>query len=1631
MSLYSESNRSVDSSTVSSHMKRLLHVVESLQPSRGLGFLCGVVHAQVYSLCNNGSSSKLHVADHSKQMTWTVHVDGDGTRSAPDEQGRVWTSLDAGHVGVTVRTNRVVRHGNRAVLLPVVFDAGGDDTVLGVLEVNSVPMQRDSYGKFLPPFSTDEILLLRSVCVHIAFCFNYCSKLAENTLHLSQIGEKQEMAKVRQKEVQLELEYERRLVRCISSLAAWSCKSTRDPEVQSAERMEAGSPAGGHRGGDRAMDHDFSDLFSLVPTAAQVISGTAEFAVWYVLNANDTPLESVSFNGSGGRRSSHVDGNPGPGMPYLWTLDRARPEEKSILPLTGSIKRIVESGEPTQMDNKTFVSLLNGTTGGGAEDGAGEPTEAELSDGRLDVNMLTPAPTRHESVDDGRTPFLLVPAQSPGGKVVGMLVLSGTGEDAISLSKLMSLLRDFAAHVALATLGVYQRHAGRVGIFGLRRRLNSTRRRAGILHSIEKLWNSATSTEDVFRIFDNECKTLLRSTNVISGQLYIVQRGGRKLWSVRRPKAPSPSDGVVESPGALTKAQLVSQNELPGKIVCKVGHGLVGNTAATGEPQRVGRHVCVVARSDSGQVVAVGIIECATVQEMDAVATDGTKNDTHRAPKHVMTVEEEALVSVWLKHTANAVSHFETLRTCCDGMAEASEALATLQEQLQESRSHSKERMLAIHRYHTAATAGADVCASLFHDNVYDETINNIGALNKTNTDGLELIRKIESNAITLMAATTAIVLLRGPGSLGSLKKMVTVVDASVLNASNAGADGWGTTRDGLADSGIGFGSTTLYEEKGDDQVEFDEIANASSAPIEDAAVDARGLALQPVVLDENDAPFVFQVLKQGKMLRRKAGRGMKDLGLSKRMGLVFQSRGLRNHQNLSNIDVEKFTQKTPMQILGVPMLTPNNGPAFGVLLVIRAGNRSSTPFQKTDMDMMDLFARLSLNGLFYQRTLENLNKKASAMALRANRRIQTQHQASQRSKRHQDILRMIVGLSNCRTIHSALHYVCERLIRILQADAIHIFLYDAMKQQLVNLDNDMRINVDPDATTTISRSVFYPYILRICNPTQPQAVAGADDRGDAAANFFGASPALKETLGNNYNNILDSLVSFRVGVDLQTEKKGAFHGQDRDRSKVKGTQNDLDPRSKLIDNVLGAIEIANMKLEFDDNLVDDLVDIGTAVACSIDRLRRQAQVLKYRSESNTQVRQHVKKINDLKKEVGDLTSELQDQKQQTKAYQELLAENASLHARAEAAEKGLDDLTDAMGTMEQEMVTVMEREHSLKVQVKKMEATFSQGESALQEALENAGATEARAVEAEQALQDAETKFQGELAVALDRLQKAEKRIGQIRGKSELRRNELATKLAAALKRASLSEERLKTISLTANAAEKDVRKSLVAALQRADESERRAAETEALLRLTTSKFEGKFQAMAQRMKSSGDRARQIQPAFKKALSEKEVLEKKLVDAEAITQTLSEKNAALEREVELRLQRVRELELTMTEFHIDTNHPSGATLAAMVGHTTKGRSEHYNTLFEDGRSANPPIPSWKTHTPSLTTGVASMSATFGQGQKWVSSTLHPALSCNVDSNEAYNGQKSIYDRIEQTRQELSVYRAKIDGGES
>ena len=161
-------------------------------------------------------------------------------------------------------------------------------------------------------------------------------------------------------------------------------------------------------------------------------------------------------------------------------------------------------------------------------------------------------------------------------------------------------------------------------------------------------------------------------------------------------------------------------------------------------------------------------------------------------------------------------------------------------------------------------------------------------------------------------------------------------------------------------------------------------------------------------------------------------------------------------------------------------------------------------------------------------------------------------------------------------------------------------------------------------------------------------------------------------------------LKSTTAGVDLQTEKRGPFVRHDQDRSKVNGTLNDLDPRSKLIDNVLGAIEIANMNLEFNDQLIEDLVDVGTAVAGSVDRLRRQSQVMKYRSESKGQILQHVKREKQLEMQRQQI--EAQEKRQAAQKAEEAMKMQASLRARQRAGQRSLlseerEDATLGIGT--------------------------------------------------------------------------------------------------------------------------------------------------------------------------------------------------------------------------------------------------------------------------------------------------------------------------------------------------------------
>ena len=131
-------------------VQRLLAVIESLAPSKGsLGFLCGVVHAQVFAVVDGGTSSTLHVVDHANEATWTVLADnrtgetphvnsattnaGQGTFTS-QHNSRVWCKFGTGKAGLAASTNRVIYFENK-IFVPVVFDSGGEDVVLGVLEV--------------------------------------------------------------------------------------------------------------------------------------------------------------------------------------------------------------------------------------------------------------------------------------------------------------------------------------------------------------------------------------------------------------------------------------------------------------------------------------------------------------------------------------------------------------------------------------------------------------------------------------------------------------------------------------------------------------------------------------------------------------------------------------------------------------------------------------------------------------------------------------------------------------------------------------------------------------------------------------------------------------------------------------------------------------------------------------------------------------------------------------------------------------------------------------------------------------------------------------------------------------------------------------------------------------------------------------------------------------------------------------------------------------------------------------------------------------------------------------------------------------------------------------------------------
>ena len=706
---------------------------------------------------------------------------------------------------------------------------------------------------------------------------------------------------------------------------------------------------------------------------------------------------------------------------------------------------------------------------------------------------------------------MLLPCQSPGGRVVGIITLhddSRSGNNFETGSRLVSLLRDFAAHVAIAVQSVHGRRRAAFATLDVQRRLDASRRRASLILCIEKLWSNSSNTKDVFDLFGRESlSNIFRKTSVHQANMYIVQRAGHEnsgqLWTYLKNSNERVFLGSAEG----------SNSEK---------HRLLNSVLMSGEPRRSGRYVCVVARKESGHIMSLAVAECEHAQEDDdseneqeglastnRLLSSGPRRGK-RLRKGTMTMEEEAMFTMWCKHCAMAVRHFETLEQCIDGMADASSALMALQDQLKETKEAQRTHSIAIHRFHIAATAGIDVFANIFQDDFVHRSLNNIGQIG--NENAFNLILKIEENATRLLAASSAIVLLRGED----------ISSKELLGIMSPGNDLYDdvTIEERMGESFIGRDSSTeanaaTHGEGGARTSERSALSNYYKKKI--------------VSLDEKDLPFVFQIM-QNNHAQRHLIKSNSDIDAESAFGTLWNAR-VMDPSNQLGIE-------GPYQVMGVPILSSRNV-AFGVILVIRGGLKSQTEFNSGDMDMLMIYSRLCLNAFLYQRRLEEYDRNVKGMAMRNTMKMEQNHLMIKHSKRHFEILKFTVSLTKHRSVHTLLQRATEQVARLLNCDLVNIYLFDAKKQQLVLLDNGDQLPVDPNASTAISRSVFCSGVVEVTR-------ADEEDHNTILSHL---SPSLK-----SWYNKIERITCVRIGVDLYKT----------------GRLNEHDEKSKLVDDVLG-----------------------------------------------------------------------------------------------------------------------------------------------------------------------------------------------------------------------------------------------------------------------------------------------------------------------------------------------------------------------------------------------------------------------------------------------------------------------------
>ena len=316
-----------------------------------------------------------------------------------------------------------------------------------------------------------------------------------------------------------------------------------------------------------------------------------------------------------------------------------------------------------------------------------------------------------------------------------------------------------------------------------------------------------------------------------------------------------------------------------------------------------------------------------------------------------------------------------------------------------------------------------------------------------------------------------------------------------------------------------------------------------------------------------------------------------------------------------------------------------------------------------------------------------------------------------------------------------------------------------------------------------------------------------------------------------------------------------------------------------------------------------DIVDIGTILSSAVDRLRRQAQVVKYRKERNLSAKQLEARTLELKK--------AKEWKNTVKV--EANKKDALLH-RAMEAEKGIDSLTEAIKLSENELVKALKREEKLQQRVNDLEPSVAKVK------LENRSLLK-KQKEQTSKMESAEKEHKKELDKLRKRLEKAEMQLKTIHGSRNIKNSELHRKLGMAINQKISAENKLKRAQNALHSSKNEIKIQLGNALRRADEKERVALALESEFNVFRSKTQGELTVLKDRAEAAEKMCDELMVALTRASGSSATLKTRNETAEHELQKFAAIVDVLKQSLAESRARNRSLELTLAEFGIDEKH--------------------------------------------------------------------------------------------------------------